>query len=350
MDRHVYAWRLDDGAAGRRLPGAGRRPDQGRVGRPARPTRSPSTPTPAPSSRGRSSTRPRSATSTTATPRTPGDRRRHQRGVRRARTAAERGARERRLVQPARPARRAIDASESACGEPATTSRVPLNRATRASTRSTPTATTHPPRGEPFLPGWPAGRRSSPPSCCPSSARGSPAYPVIGPVTCPAAAAARRSARSPTTAPRTSSTPTASPATARAERPADIALQTDSASAQPARPPAGAGGRPSGIRRPRRRRALFLAPAAGLSRALDLALPEYQPTGQDFLAVWNDAGAGQFRPGFPATVNDLQFLTGPSVADLDGLPGEEIVEGTASKDLVAFNAAGAAGVARAGRR
>ncbi|MGH2985108.1 MAG: calcium-binding protein, partial [Solirubrobacterales bacterium] len=83
----------------------------------------------------------------------------------------------------------------------------------------------------------------------------------------------------------------------------------------------------------------FLAPAAGLNRALDLALPEYQVAGQDFLAAWNTA-TPDFRPGFPATVNDLQFLTGPSIADLDGSPGEEIVTGTASKDLAAFNGAG----------
>ena len=39
-------------------------------------------------------------------------------------------------------------------------------------------------------------------------------------------------------------------------------------------------------------------------------------------------------------MNDLQFLTGPSVADIDGLPGEEVVGGTASLDLYGFNAAG----------
>jgi hypothetical protein len=82
----------------------------------------------------------------------------------------------------------------------------------------------------------------------------------------------------------------------------------------------------------------FLAPTIGLKRALDLQLDEYQP-GQDFLGVWN-ASSGQFRPGFPAPVNDLQFLTGPSVADIDGNPGEEALEGTASMDLAAFNAAG----------
>ncbi len=83
----------------------------------------------------------------------------------------------------------------------------------------------------------------------------------------------------------------------------------------------------------------FFVPAAGIVRALDLVLPEYQPTGQDFVAGWNTA-TGQFKAGFPAAVNDLQFLTGPSIADIGGLPGEEIIEGTASKDLVALSAEG----------
>ena len=52
------------------------------------------------------------------------------------------------------------------------------------------------------------------------------------------------------------------------------------------------------------------------------------------------SGGGQLRPGFPQAVNDLQFLTGPSVADLDGVAGQEILEGTASMDLNAFTAAG----------
>jgi Ca2+-binding RTX toxin-like protein len=85
----------------------------------------------------------------------------------------------------------------------------------------------------------------------------------------------------------------------------------------------------------------MLAPAAGLGRALDVALPEYQPTGQDFLAAWSVAAQGQIRPGFPQPVNDLQFLTGPSVADIDpSSPGQEIVAGTASMDFNAFTAAG----------
>jgi hypothetical protein len=84
----------------------------------------------------------------------------------------------------------------------------------------------------------------------------------------------------------------------------------------------------------------FLAPVAGILRSLDVALPEYQG-GQDFLAAW-DASTGQFKPGFPAPVNDLQFLTGPSVADIDGKPGEEVLGGSSSLDLNAFDSTGSA--------
>jgi hypothetical protein len=83
----------------------------------------------------------------------------------------------------------------------------------------------------------------------------------------------------------------------------------------------------------------FLAPAAGAQRALDAVLPDYQG-GHDYLVAWNTL-SGRFTPGWPAEVNDLSFLTGPSVADVDGLPGEEVVTGTASDDLQGFNGSGA---------
>jgi hypothetical protein len=82
----------------------------------------------------------------------------------------------------------------------------------------------------------------------------------------------------------------------------------------------------------------YLAPATGIFRALDLAVNEYQG-GQDYLGAW-DASTGQFRPGFPGVVNDLQFLTGPSVADVDGRGGEELLGATAYLDAHAFTASG----------
>jgi hypothetical protein len=82
----------------------------------------------------------------------------------------------------------------------------------------------------------------------------------------------------------------------------------------------------------------IVAPAAGAIRALDLGANEYQG-GQDFSMAWNSETSAP-QPGFPAEVNDLSFLTGPSIADIDGVPGEEVVAGTASFDLNAFSAAG----------
>jgi Subtilase family/FG-GAP-like repeat len=83
----------------------------------------------------------------------------------------------------------------------------------------------------------------------------------------------------------------------------------------------------------------YLTPGVGALRALDLAFPEYQG-GQDFLAAWTGE-TGQFRPNWPARMNDLQFLTGPSVAELDGVsPSQEVVAGSASLDLQGFTAAG----------
>ncbi len=84
----------------------------------------------------------------------------------------------------------------------------------------------------------------------------------------------------------------------------------------------------------------FFAPQAGLLRALDVALNEYQG-GEDFLGGWNPAN-GQYLPGYPAEVNDLQFLTGPVVGQITAASGQALIGGTASLDLQAFNSSGLA--------
>jgi hypothetical protein len=84
----------------------------------------------------------------------------------------------------------------------------------------------------------------------------------------------------------------------------------------------------------------FVAPAAGIIRALDLAFNEYQTGGEDFIGAWNTS-TGQLRPGFPSPVNDLSFLTGPAVGDVVAdNSGEEIVAGTSSMDLTALGSQG----------
>jgi hypothetical protein len=84
----------------------------------------------------------------------------------------------------------------------------------------------------------------------------------------------------------------------------------------------------------------FFTPEAGIVRALDLALNDYQG-GQDFIGGWNPATA-QSLTGWPAVVNDLAFLTGPVVGQITASPGQDVIGGTASLDLAAFNAQGAA--------
>jgi hypothetical protein len=82
------------------------------------------------------------------------------------------------------------------------------------------------------------------------------------------------------------------------------------------------------------------APVAGLIRALDVVAPDYQKGGQDFTAAWS-ANTGQFASGFPAVNNDLSFITGQVIGDVTGAaPAQEVVAGTASQDLEAYNASG----------
>ncbi len=82
----------------------------------------------------------------------------------------------------------------------------------------------------------------------------------------------------------------------------------------------------------------LLAPTTGLLRALDLTVNEYQG-GEDSVSAW-DPASGQLRLGFPARQNDLSFLSGPSVGDVGGAPGEEVVAASAHLDLNAFGLAG----------
>ncbi|HZU60024.1 MAG TPA: S8 family serine peptidase, partial [Solirubrobacteraceae bacterium] len=79
---------------------------------------------------------------------------------------------------------------------------------------------------------------------------------------------------------------------------------------------------------------------AGLIRALDVAVNGEQRGGQDFILGWTPS-SGQFAPGYPAVANDLGFLTGETSGDVTGQTGrQEVLGGTASLDVQAFNAAG----------
>ena len=85
----------------------------------------------------------------------------------------------------------------------------------------------------------------------------------------------------------------------------------------------------------------FAAPTAGLGKLLDLVLPEDQLHSDNHLSVWDLGGSRAQSPAFPREVNDLQFLTTPGAADIDGDGFEEILAGSAYSDLHAFNFPGA---------
>lgn len=84
----------------------------------------------------------------------------------------------------------------------------------------------------------------------------------------------------------------------------------------------------------------MLAPAAGVQRAADVVLPEYQG-GQDYLVAWDlQQPQGNIKQGWPAIMNDLQFLEGPSAADISPAPGDEVLNASAHHDLQGFLSTG----------
>jgi len=90
---------------------------------------------------------------------------------------------------------------------------------------------------------------------------------------------------------------------------------------------------------------VLVAPTAGIVRSADVVLTDHQLGAQDAVTAWSLAGVapnGEPHPhaGFPHFVNDLQFLTGPAIADLSGTGAQEVVEGSATSDLRAVTAAG----------
>src|SRR4029077_2044100 len=83
----------------------------------------------------------------------------------------------------------------------------------------------------------------------------------------------------------------------------------------------------------------FAAPAAGIGRLLAIVLSDQQLTADDHINAWV-ATTGSCQPSFPHHMEELQFLTGPSIADVGGAPTPEIVEGTAGYFLHAYDATG----------
>jgi hypothetical protein len=86
----------------------------------------------------------------------------------------------------------------------------------------------------------------------------------------------------------------------------------------------------------------YIAPTTGLGKSVDAALAAKQTPAELQVGIWDVATAAgrpdstRFRPGFPRVVNDLQFLTSPTVADIDGDGIAESLSGSGVYDLHAF--------------
>jgi hypothetical protein len=197
-----------------------------------------------------------------------------------------------------------------------------------------------PPDASPYLPGWPVKLAQLSQHLLPVVGEGVTGSPVIGVVNCPNGGSGPKVGSISDAGPAYIWNPAGTSCYGKSNG-HDEALATDFAGgpAQYDHPAVPAVGHPAFADLDGTGTSL-ISPAAGLLRSLDIVLPEYQG-GQDFIAAWN-AQSGQFRPGFPTAVNDLQFLTGPSAADIDpNVPGQEIIGGTATLDLNAVSAAGA---------
>ena len=196
----------------------------------------------------------------------------------------------------------------------------------------------------PFLPGWPKKVGLIFTELLPVVGEGITGSPVIGPVDCPFGDQGPKVAVMPGAGPGYifnvdgSSCYGQSPDTQ--GQPQDNALQTDFAAGTGKydTPTIPAVGHPAFGNLVPGGSAELVAPTAGVIRALDLVVNEYQG-GQDFVSAY-ETSTGQFQAGWPSPVNDLSFLTGPSVGDVNGLPGEEVVGGTASLDLYGFSSTG----------
>jgi hypothetical protein len=185
--------------------------------------------------------------------------------------------------------------------------------------------------------GWPAKMALLQPGLLPIVGEGVTGAPVIGPVDCPSGGAGSKVGAFGATGVAYVFNGDGTSCLGRSNG-RDVSMDTDGGSGSAVdRPAFPAVGHPAfgdvggGVS--------LLGPVAGLTRALDVVLPEYQTTGQDQIAAW-DPASGRFRQGWPARMNDLQFLTGPSVANIDSSDSEELIAGSAHLDLQAFNGSG----------
>jgi hypothetical protein len=83
----------------------------------------------------------------------------------------------------------------------------------------------------------------------------------------------------------------------------------------------------------------YVAASVGLRKLLDAAAPGRQRFGDHQIAAY-DTASGALLPAYPAVMDDLQFLTSPSIADVDGDGIPEVLQGSGAYLLRAYRGDG----------
>ncbi len=81
------------------------------------------------------------------------------------------------------------------------------------------------------------------------------------------------------------------------------------------------------------------APTGGLRQLIDVASPASQEFGDHQVSVWS-AGDGALLPGFPRVMEDMQFLTEPALADVDGDGLADVVQASGGYQVRAYRSDG----------
>ena len=187
-----------------------------------------------------------------------------------------------------------------------------------------------------FQPGWPVKIGIIDAGLLPDVGEGINGSPVVAPLTCPSGGKGLKIGVTPDAGPAYLLNPDGSSCYGKDQNGQDNTLETDisQGNGQYDHPAFAAVGYPA-FGSFNGKTIDFFAPEAGLLRALDVAVNEYQG-GQDFIGGWNPL-TGQQLHNYPVSMNDLQFLTGPAVGQITAHGGQSVIGGSASLDLEAYN-------------
>ena len=84
----------------------------------------------------------------------------------------------------------------------------------------------------------------------------------------------------------------------------------------------------------------YVAPTGGVRALLDVAVPASQEFGDHSITAW-DPLTGDVLPAFPRVMDDMQFLSSPGIADVDGDGKAEVLQGSGAYLVRAYSATGA---------